>query len=146
MRWFRVEVEWILNTRVTECSLAGCSSFWCLPRNETQATQAKFKDSCDVMEILFSRKWRIDYQNDQTSPFRGSRAYFDDFSWRIHNIFKWAAYRKPLLEVPREIFSTFCGLFPLLNNAMSARFWSIFKEGEQISINVFWTHRFLTKF
>ena len=32
-------------------------------------------------------KWRIDYLNDQSSPFRGSQAYFQDFSrfsWQIH--------------------------------------------------------------
>ena len=27
-----------------------------------------------------------------------------------------------ILEVPREIFSTFCGLFLLVNDAMQARF------------------------
>ena len=35
------------------------------------------------------------------------------------------------LEVPCEIFSTFCGLFLLLNNTTQARFWSVFKVGEQ---------------
>ena len=29
------------------------------------------------------------------SSFRGSQAYFKDFSWGIHNFFKWTAYRKP---------------------------------------------------
>ena len=32
-------------------------------------------------------KWRIDYQNYQSSPFRGSQACFEDFSrfsWQIH--------------------------------------------------------------
>ena len=38
-----------------------------------------------------------------------------------------------ILEVSREIFSTFCGLFLLLNNAMQARVWSVFKVGEQVS-------------
>ena len=47
-----------------------------------------------------------------------------------------------ILEVSREIFSTFCGLFLLLNNAMyEARFWSVFKVGEQVSI-IFSIHRF----
>ena len=27
--------------------------------------------------------------------FRGSQAYFKDFSWGIHNFFKWTAYWKP---------------------------------------------------
>ena len=39
-----------------------------------------------------------------------------------------------ILEVPREIFSTFCGLFRPLNNAMQARFWSVFKVGKQVYI------------
>ena len=39
-----------------------------------------------------------------------------------------------ILEVPHEIYSTFCGLFRLLNNSMYARFWSVFKVGEQVSI------------
>ena len=38
--------------------------------------------------------------------------------------------------MPREIFSTFCGLFLLLNNGMQARFWSVVKVGEQLSIFV----------
>ena len=47
-----------------------------------------------------------------------------------------------ILEVSREIFSTFCGLFLLLSNAMyEARFWSVFKVGEQVSI-IFSIHRF----
>ena len=47
-----------------------------------------------------------------------------------------------ILEVSREIFSTFCGLFLLLNNAVhEARFWSVFKVGEQVSI-IFSIHRF----
>ena len=29
------------------------------------------------------------------SSFRGAQAYFKDFSWDIHNFFKWTAYRKP---------------------------------------------------
>ena len=144
MRWFRVEVEWILNTRVTECSLVGCSSFWCLSRNETQATQPKFKDSCDVMEILFSRRMADRLPNDQTSP--ALRHISTTFHEAYTTYLSGLGIGSHLLEVPREIFSTFCGLFRLLNNAMSARFWSIFKEGEQVDIIVFWIHRFLTKF
>ena len=39
-----------------------------------------------------------------------------------------------MLEVHCGIFSTFCGLFILLNNTMGVRFWSVFKVGEQESI------------
>ena len=46
------------------------------------------------------------------------------------------------MEVPREIFSTFCGLFLLLNDAMQARFWSVVKVGEQVSISVFGSRYF----
>ena len=42
--------------------------------------------------------------------------------------------------MPHEILGTICGLFRLLNNAMQARFWSVFKVGEQVSI-IFWIHR-----
>ena len=41
--------------------------------------------------------------------------------------------------------NTFCGLFLLLNNAMQARFWSVCKVGEQVSI-IFCSRGFLTKF
>ena len=34
-------------------------------------------------------------QNDQSSLFRGSQAYFEDFSCGIHNVFMSGAYRKP---------------------------------------------------
>ena len=50
-----------------------------------------------------------------------------------------------ILEVSNETFSSFCGLFLLLNNAMQAKFWSVVKVGEQVSI-IFWIHRFFTKF
>ena len=36
-------------------------------------------------------KWRIDYQNDQSSLFRSSQAYL---SWSVHNVFKCAVYWK----------------------------------------------------
>ena len=45
-----------------------------------------------------------------------------------------------ILEVSREIFSTFCGLFLLLSfkqRDVLARFWSVFKVGEQVSIFFF---------
>ena len=49
-----------------------------------------------------------------------------------------------ILEVSREIFSTFCGLFffYLLNNAMYRRDFGRFKVGEQVSI-IFSFHSFL---
>ena len=48
-----------------------------------------------------------------------------------------------ILEVSREILSTFCGLFLLLNNALKRRdFGQFFKVGEQVSI-MFSIHRFL---
>ena len=53
-----------------------------------------------------------------------------------------------ILEVSREIFSTFCDLFLLLSfeqRDVQARFWSVFKVGEQVSI-IFSIHRFFTKF
>ena len=63
---------------------------------------------------------------------------------RHTQIFLVDSVLEAILEVSHEIFSTFCGLFPLLNNAMY-RFWSVFKVGEQVSI-IFSIHRFFTKF
>ena len=48
-----------------------------------------------------------------------------------------------ILEVSRELFST--GLCLLLNNAMEAKFWSVFKVGEKVFI-IFSIHRFFMKF
>ena len=53
-----------------------------------------------------------------------------------------------ILEVSRETFSTFGDLFLLLSfeeRDVRARFWSVFKVGEQVSI-IFSIHRFFTKF
>ena len=48
----------------------------------------KRKDGCDVMELwLFSRKMADRLSKRPQSPFRGSQAYFKDFSWGIHNFF-----------------------------------------------------------
>ena len=43
---------------------------------------------------------------------------------RLTQSFKESCVSEAIMEVPREIFSTFCGLFLSLNNAMQARFWS----------------------
>ena len=48
-----------------------------------------------------------------------------------------------ILEVSRELFST--GLCLLLNNAMEAKFWSVFKVGEEVFI-IFSIHRLFMKF
>ena len=48
-----------------------------------------------------------------------------------------------ILEVSRELFST--GLCLLLNNAMEAKFWSVFKVGEEVFI-IFSIHIFFMKF
>ena len=53
------------------------------------------------------------------SPFRGSQAYFKDFSWGIHNFFKWTAYRKPYWKCLVKYSAHFVAyvFFYLLNNA-----------------------------
>ena len=76
------------------------------------------KDSCDVMELLCSRKMVDRWPKRPQSPFRGSRTYFKDFSWGIHNIFKWTAYRKPYWKCLVKYSAHFVALCLLLNNVM----------------------------
>ena len=39
-----------------------------------------FKDGCDLMELLFSRKMAYRLPKRPQSPFRGFQAYFEEFS------------------------------------------------------------------
>ena len=64
---------------------------------------------------------------------------------RHTQFFQVESVSKAILEVSREIFSTFCALFLLLNNTMYARIWSVFKVGEQVSI-IFFDLQIFTKF
>ena len=63
---------------------------------------------------------------------------------RHTQFFEVDSISEAILEVSREIFSTFCGLCLLLSfkqRDVQVRFWSVFKVGEQVSI-IFSIHRF----
>ena len=65
------------------------------------------------MSYFSGGKWRFDYLNDQCHRFEALRHISKSF----HEVYV-GSVSEAILEVPREIFSTFCGLFHLLNNAM----------------------------
>ena len=78
------------------------------------------------------------------SSFRGSQAYFKDFSWGIHNFFKWIAHRKPYWKCLVKYSAHFVAYFFFKQRDIWARFWSVFKVGEQVSV-IFSIHRFLLR-
>ena len=69
----------------------------------------KFKDSCDIMEILFSSKMAYRLPKRPQSP-RLSGIFLRLFMWHTQ-FFKVESISGAILEVSREIFGTFCGLF-----------------------------------
>ena len=71
----------------------------------------KFENSCDVMELLFSRKMADRLCKRPHTPFRGSQAYFKDFLWSIHNCFKWTTYRKPYWKCLEKYSAHFVAYF-----------------------------------
>ena len=83
MRWFRVEVEWILNSRVTECSLGACSSFWDLSRNETQETPIILSNA---QAPIITSEIRILFLNAQFC-----KSYNKNRKKLMHLIFSWKA-------------------------------------------------------
>ena len=90
-------------------------------------------------------KWRIDYLNDYSHRFETLRGIFVRLFMRHTQFFQVESVSKAILEVSREIFSTFCALFLLLNNTMQAKIWSVFKVGEQVSI-IFFDLQIFSKF
>ena len=81
--------------RVCVCVGGGGGGGWCISLKITFKGCVKKQPGISLNE---NGKWRIDYQNDQTSLFWGSRAYFEDFLWGILKLFQSAAYRKQYLK------------------------------------------------
>ena len=87
----------------------------------------------------FSQQWT---ESDRISHlFEALRHIFKTFHDEAHNFFKWSAYRKPYWKCLVKIQHILWLISSFKQRHVQARFWSVSKIGEQVSI-IFSIHRF----